>query len=252
MNIKDKSVVITGAGQGLGRCMAKSLAQRGARLALIDLNEDRLKETQELCRKVGVETRYYLTNVADESAVEQLFNRIAEDFGAVDALINNAGTNADGLLVKSKDGDITKMPLQDFEKVIAVDLTGVFLCAREAAVQMIKSAKGGVIINISSIAQSGNFGQSNYSAAKAGVSAMTVTWAKELARHQIRVAGIAPGFSETQMVGNMKSDIQDNIRKQIPLGRFGKPEEISHGAIFILENDYFHGRILEIDGGLRL
>lgn len=252
MKIQDKTVVITGAGQGLGRCMAQNFAQRGARLALVDLNEDRLKKTQEVCQKAGVEARYYLANVADEPAVEQLFSSIAQDFGAVNALINNAGTNADGLLVKAKGGDITKMSLQDFEKVIAVDLTGVFLCAREAAVQMIKSEEGGVIINISSIAQSGNFGQSNYSAAKAGVSAMTVTWAKELARHKIRVAGIAPGFSGTQMVESMKSEIQDNILKQIPMRRFGKPEEISHGAVFILENDYFHGRILEIDGGLRL
>lgn len=252
MKIQGKTVVLTGAGQGLGRCMAHRLAQRGAQLALVDLNEEALKETQKLCREAGAKAQIYLANVADEPAVEGLFDQVVQDFGGVDALINNAGTNADGLLIKAGDGDITKMSLEDFNKVISVDLTGVFLCGREAAAQMAKAKKGGVIINISSIAQSGNFGQSNYSAAKAGVSALTVTWAKELARYDIRVAGIAPGFSGTQMVENMKAKIQENIRKQIPLARFGKPEEISHGAIFILENDYFHGRTLEIDGGLRL
>lgn len=252
MNIQGKSIVITGAGQGLGQSMALAFAQRGAQLALVDLTEANVEKTERLCREAGADTRCYAANVADEPAVEQLFNHVERDFGRIDGLINNAGTNADGLLIKKKDGDVRKMSLEDFNKVIAVDLTGVFLCAREAAVHMVTAGRGGVIINISSIAQCGNFGQTNYSAAKAGVSAMTVTWAKELAKYDIRVAGIAPGFSETQMVGKMKSEIQENVKKQVPLHRFGKPEEISHAAIFIMENDYYHGRILEVDGGLRL
>jgi 3-oxoacyl-[acyl-carrier protein] reductase len=136
--------------------------------------------------------------------------------------------------------------------VISVDLVGVFLCGREAAVHMIDGGRGGVIINISSISSAGNIGQTNYSAAKAGVAAMTVTWAKELARYNIRVTGIAPGFCDTRMVANIPSKIRDKIISTIPLRRLGEPEEIARAALFILQNDFYDGRVLEIDGGLRL
>jgi 3-oxoacyl-[acyl-carrier protein] reductase len=144
------------------------------------------------------------------------------------------------------------MSLTDFHNVIAVDLRGVFLCAREAAVHMVESGRGGVIINISSISRAGNVGQTNYAAAKAGIAAMTVTWAKELARYNIRVAGIAPGFSGTRMVASIPPKVRDRIVSTIPLRRFARPEEIGRAALFILQNDYYDGRILEIDGGLRL
>ncbi len=144
------------------------------------------------------------------------------------------------------------MSVAEFHRVIAVDLRGVFLCGREATVQMIESGHGGVIINISSISRAGNVGQTNYAAAKAGVAAMTVTWAKELARYKIRVAGIAPGFSDTRMVATIPPKVKDKIVATIPLRRFARPEEIAHAALFILQNDYYDGRILEIDGGLRI
>lgn len=252
MDVRDKTIVITGAARGLGQNMAETLAAQGARLALVDMKEDDLQETQKRCANAGGEARNYAANVANEEDVVGLFNRIASDFGSVDGLISNAGTNRDALLVKSRDGEIRKMSLEDFNKVLDVDLVGVFLCGREAAAHMIQEDHGGVIINISSISQAGNRGQSNYAAAKAGVSAMTVTWAQELARHGIRVAGIAPGFSDTQMVAQMNPKALDAIKSRIPLQRLGKPEEISHAALFILENDYFHGRTLELDGGLRL
>ena len=150
--------------------------------------------------------------MTDEPAVESLFNGVHKDFGSVDGLINNAGITSDALLVKATDGKVQrKMSLTDFHRVIAVDLRGVFLCAREAAVQMIESGRGGVIINISSISRAGNVGQTNYAAAKAGVAAMTVTWAKELARYNIRVAGIAPGFSDTRMVASIPPKVKDKI-----------------------------------------
>jgi len=168
-------------------------------------------------------------------------------------LINNAGITRDALLVKAKDGKvIKKMSLADWQAVINVDLTGVFLCAREAAARMIESGTPGVILNISSLGRAGNFGQTNYSAAKAGVAAMTVTWAKELARHQIRVGAIAPGFCETRLVTGMKLEALDRTKGIIPLGRLGRPEEIAHSALYVFENDYFTGRVLEVDGGLRL
>lgn len=253
MDLRGKTIALTGAAQGLGQSMAIALAEQGAQLALVDLSEDKVVQTAELCAEKGAETRSYGANVADEEAVQRLFQAIVQDFGRLDGLVNNAGTNSDGLLVKAKDGDIqSTMSRTDFDKVIAVDLTGVFLCGREAAVQMIKGKAGGVIVNISSIARAGNAGQTNYAAAKSGVAAMTVTWAKELARYNIRVAGIAPGFCETAMTAKMKPEILDKIISGIPLKRLGQPEEIGHAARFVFENNYYNGRILEIDGGLRL
>jgi 3-oxoacyl-[acyl-carrier protein] reductase len=253
LDLKDKTIVITGAGRGLGRKMAEVIACQKAKLALAGLHEGGLQETARLCADAGGEARSYVVDVADEAQVETLFARVRRDFGSVDGLINNAGTNRDALLVKVEDGKVqNKMSLEDFNKVIAVDLVGVFLCAREAAVHMIEGGRGGVIINISSISRAGNIGQTNYAAAKAGVAAMTVTWAKELARYKIRVAGIAPGFCDTRMVANIKPAIRERIISNIPLKRLGQPEEIGLTALFILQNDYYNGRILEIDGGLRL
>ena len=207
----------------------------------------------QLCTKAGGKVKDYPADVTDEPAIEALFARIHSDFGSIDGLINNAGVTGDALLVKAVDGKVQrKMSLAEFHRVIAVDLRGVFLCAREAAVHMIESGHGGVIINISSISRAGNVGQTNYAAAKAGVAAMTVTWAKELARYHIRVAGIAPGFSETRMVATIPPKVKDKIVSTIPLRRFARPEEIARAALFILQNDYYDGRILEIDGGLRL
>lgn len=253
MDIKNKVVVVTGAGRGLGRKMAEMISARGGRLALAGISEEGLRETATLCGKAGSEARCYITDVSDEAAVEKMFRNVARDFGRVDALINNAGITRDGLLVKAKDGKVSgKMSLDDWNAVIKVDLRGVFLCAREAAVKMIEQGGGGVIINISSISRAGNVGQTNYVAAKAGVAAMTVTWANELARHGIRVAAIAPGFCDTKMVAKVPQKILDKVIARIPLRRLGKPEEIGHTAVYILENDFYTGRVLEIDGGLRI
>ncbi|MGA8261474.1 MAG: SDR family oxidoreductase [Arenicellales bacterium] len=253
MELRDKVVVVTGAGRGLGKQMSLMIAAKGARLAVVDMSEEEVEETARLCNESGNESRHYVADVSDESAVEQLFADVAAGFGRVDAVINNAGITRDGLLVKAREGEVlSKMSLDDWNAVINVDLRGVFLCAREAAVKMIENGNGGVIINISSISRAGNIGQTNYSAAKAGVAAMTVTWAGELARHGIRVAAIAPGFSNTRMVAGMPEKIRDRVTARVPLKRLAKPEEIGHTAIYILENDYFDGRVLEIDGGLRI
>jgi 3-oxoacyl-[acyl-carrier protein] reductase len=253
MELKDSVIAITGGGQGLGRSMAVVLASKGAKLALIDLNQEKLDETVALCKAAGGDGKAYIANVAKEDDVIKTFDQIVADFGNLHGLINNAGILRDGLMLKVKDGEIVKkMTLAEWQAVIDVNLTGVFLCGREAAERMIILGTQGVIINISSISKAGNMGQSNYSAAKAGVAAMAVTWAKELARYGIRAAAIAPGFIATEMVASMKPEALEKMTAGIPLKRMGTPEEIGHTCSYIFENDYFSGRVIEMDGGLRL
>lgn len=253
VQVAGKVVVITGAGRGIGRALAQAFATRGAQLALLDLTDPELVKTEALCCERGVTVRRYLCNVAREAEVTATFTQIADDFGRLDVLLNNAGITRDALLVKVKDGAVVGgMTLAQWQAVIDVNLTGVFLCGREAATHMIKFGNGGVLINISSISRAGNIGQSNYSAAKAGVAAMTVTWAKELARHQIRAAAIAPGFVQTDILNDMKPEVLERTLAAVPLKRAGTPEDIAQGALFIVDNDYFTGRTLEIDGGLRI
>src|ERR1700749_4653147 len=151
-------------------------------------------------------------------------DRVVTDFGRLDVMVNNAGILRDALLVKAKDGEITgKMSLAQWQAVIDVNLTAVFLCGREAAERMIKGGNGGVIINISSVSRHGNAGQSNYSAAKAGVQAMTVVWAKELARYGIRTGAIAPGGVRTEILAAMRPDMLEKLIAPVPLKRLGEP-----------------------------
>jgi 3-oxoacyl-[acyl-carrier protein] reductase len=233
--------------------MAVQFAERGAKLALVDLDQEALDVTASLCEEIGSQARTYQANVASEASVVELFERILADFGQLHGLVNNAGITRDGLFVKVKDGEVVnKMSLEQWQQVIDVNLTGTFLCGREAAVQMIKHQSQGVIVNISSISRHGNMGQTNYTATKAGVQAMAVTWAKELARFGIRCAAIAPGYIGTEMVMAMKEEAREKIAGMIPARRLGKPEEIAKTAVFIFENDYISGRCLEIDGALRV
>ena len=177
MDLKEKNIVVTGGGQGLGLAMALEFAKAGANLSLIDINETPLKEAVSQCEELGVKASSYLCNVSKEDEVISVFDEIEKDHQLIHGLINNAGILRDGLLIKVKDGEIQKrMSLGEWQAVIDVNLTGVFLCGREAATKMIENQVPGCIINISSISKSGNAGQTNYSAAKAGVSAMATVW----------------------------------------------------------------------------
>jgi 3-oxoacyl-[acyl-carrier protein] reductase len=253
MDMHDKTVVVTGAGRGIGRAIALKLADRGANLALFDLNDADLKETRKQCAEKSVQARDYRVNVADEGEVTAAMSQVAADFGRLDGLVNNAGIVRDGLLVKVKDGEVVSgMSLEQWNAVIGVNLTGVFLCGREAAKHMIERGNGGVIVNISSISRIGNAGQSNYSAAKAGVESMAVVWAKELARYGIRAGSVAPGFTRTDILSSMRPEVLNKLTAPVPLKRLGLPEEVAHAVQFIFENDFFTGRCIELDGGLRL
>jgi 3-oxoacyl-[acyl-carrier protein] reductase len=252
VDVRDKTILVTGAGRGIGRALALHLAGRGANLALLDTNRDDLSESRTRCQGLGVVARAYIANAASEASVVEALQQVSADFGRLHGLVNNAGIVRDGLLVKVKDGQVVgKLTLADWQAVIDVNLTGVFLCAREAAQHMINGG-GGVIVNVSSISRAGNAGQTNYSAAKAGVAAMTVVWAKELARYGIRVGAVAPGFIRTPMVEAMRPDVLAKMTAPIPLGRLGEPDEIAQAVGFIFENDLFTGRVLEVDGGLRM
>ena len=253
MQIAANLFVVTGAAQGLGKAISLRLAERGARLALLDLNAERLDRTLAECKRAGATGYAYTCNVADETSVRRCFASIAEHLGPVAGLVNNAGVLRDGLLVKVEDGAVVdRLSLDQWRQVIDVNLTGVFLCAREAAASMVDGGKGGVIVNISSISRAGNTGQTNYAAAKAGVVALTTTWARELARYGIRAAAIAPGAFETEMMASLRPEAHRRITDAVPLGRTGRVDELAHAVEFIVENDYFTGRVLELDGGLRM
>ncbi len=238
MEVRGKTVVVTGAGRGIGRAIALQMARRGADMALFDLNEADLEETAALCKAESVQARRYRVNVADEAEVCGAMTQVAADFGRLDGLVNNAGIVRDGLLVKVKDGAVVgRMSRDQWDAVIGVNLSGVFLCAREAAAHMIELGNGGVIVNISSISRVGNAGQSNYSAAKAGVENIGLLIKKKIARYGIRVgssrsAGQAHGARAAKAPWEARGN--------------------RHAVSFIFENDFFTGRCLEIDGGLRL
>jgi 3-oxoacyl-[acyl-carrier protein] reductase len=253
MQLEGKLAVITGGGRGIGRAMALAFAQKRADLALLDLNQTDLDQSRAVCEEHGVRAKTYVCNVTRESDVATTLDAVAADFGRLDVMINNAGITKDALLVKVQDGKVTgKMSLDQWRAVVDVNLTGVFLGAREAAERMINAGRGGVIISTSSISRAGNMGQSNYSATKAGVVAMTVVWAKELARYGIRTGAIAPGFTRTEILDAMKPEMIERAVAAVPLKRMAEPSEMAHAAVFIAENDYFSGRVIEVDGGQRI
>ena len=252
MNIKDSVVVITGGARGLGLAIAEALAKKGAKLAIIDVDQPTLEKS---CADLGAmteEVQGYAVDITDEDMVESTFNYILEDFGRVNVLINNAGILSDGLLLKVKEGQLLeKMSLDKFQAVTNVNVNGTFLCGREAALAMIASEQQGLIINMSSLARSGNIGQTNYAASKAAVASMSCGWAQELARYNIRSVAMAPGVMKTDMTAAMKPQVLERLEQAIPSKRLGEPKEVASTIEFIIENDYINGRIIEVDGGLR-
>ncbi|MGF7159173.1 3-oxoacyl-[acyl-carrier protein] reductase [Rhodoligotrophos appendicifer] len=249
---KNKVIAITGAGRGIGRGIGTHLAKLGASIAAIDIDADGIAGTVRLVEESGSSARAYRCDITKEAEVEKSFAAIVSDFGRIDCLVNNAGIIRDGLLVKEKDGRIVRKLSSDaFDTVLDVCLKGAFLCAREASALMIEhNGDGGVIINISSGAFRGNYGQTNYSAAKAGLVAMSRVWAKELGKYNIRSMIIAPGAIETELLRSMSAEALDALARQIPLRRIGSIDNIASAIEQILENDYLSGSIMEVNGGM--
>ena len=252
MKVDGANVLITGAAGALGTAFSLDLAGRGARIMACDVRRDALKAFQKEADEKKLKVETHLADVTDEEEAETLFQVFLERFGRLDVVINNAAVAEDGLLVKKKGDLLEKFPLSRWRRGVDINLNGVFLCAREGAYHMIRRGSGGLILNLSSISRHGNFIQSNYSATKAALIALTVVWAKELSRYGIRCAALAPGYLDTPLTGKIPEEVRKRIIPQIPQARMGRMDEVSHAVRFAIENDYFNGRVLDLDGGLRI
>jgi acetoacetyl-CoA reductase len=242
--LKEAVVVVTGASRGLGRAIAEELSGGGAKVVV---NYSRSKDpAEELVNQIsesGGEAIAVQADVSDAEQAQKLIDQALERFNRVDVLINNAGINIDRTL--------RKLSVEDWDKVIQVDLNSAFYTVHAVLPHMTDQG-GGKIINMSSfVGEAGNIGQANYSAAKAGLLGFTKTAAQELARFGITVNAIAPGFIETDMVANIPEEAQQKLRKQVPLGRFGKPEEVARAVRYLIEDgDYITGQSIDINGGI--
>ncbi len=245
--MKDKVVLITGSAQGIGKAIALKFAKEGSKIALNDISfqEENLKKTKEEIEKLGTEAKYYLADVTKYEEVEKMIKEIEKDFQRLDVLVNNAGI--------IKDRTLAKMTPKEWQDVIDVDLTGVFNCTK-AALPLIIANQGNIISISSVVGQRGNFGQTNYAAAKAGIIGFTKSLAKEVGRFGVRVNAIAPGFIETKMVESVPEEIKIMVKKLTALGRFGKPEEVANLVYFLASDNasFITGAIINIDGGLSI
>ena len=249
MNLNEAQAVVTGAARGLGRYFALALVREGARVVAGDVNAAGLRSLKAEAESLPGSLTVSPLDIANEATVGTFMELAARELPGLNVLVNNAGVLRDGVLVTREEGAVRKLPLLQWSKVLDVNLTGQFLMAREAAARMIESGTRGVIVNISSLARSGNVGQSNYSASKAGLDACTRTWGLELARHGIRVGGVAPGVIDTPILEGISGSALEELLQAIPLGRMGTSDEIWQAVRFILGCEFFTGRTIEVDGG---
>lgn len=242
-----KIAVVTGASRGIGRAIALELARTGA-FVVINYNgsKEKAEEVQAQIAAEGGESIIWQCNVADYKACEDFFAQVIKTYGKVDILVNNAGITKDGLLMR--------MSEEDFDKVIHVNLKGTFNCIRQVSRQMLKQRSGRIINMASVVGICGNAGQANYAASKAGVIGLTKSAAKELASRGVTVNAIAPGFIETDMTDVLSERVKENTAKMIPMGSFGKPEDIAKTAAFLASDGarYITGQILSVDGGMSM
>ena len=240
-----KIAVVTGASRGIGKEIAKTLAAKGATV-VVNYNGSAAKaeETVKEIEALGGKAEALQCNVSEYDKAAEMMEYVVKTYGRVDILVNNAGITRDNLLMK--------MSEEDFDAVLNTNLKGAFNCIKHISRQMLKQ-KSGHIVNISSVSGvMGNPGQANYAAAKAGIIGLTKTMAKELGSRGITVNAIAPGFIETDMTAVLSESVQQNIQAQIPLGHFGKPEDVAAAAAFLASEEagYITGQVLSVDGGL--
>ncbi|MGB9716741.1 MAG: 3-oxoacyl-[acyl-carrier-protein] reductase [Thermodesulfovibrionales bacterium] len=244
MDFKGQVAIITGGGRGIGKAIAEAFAKKGLNLAIVDIDPDMAVKTASDLSTLEIKALGMRLDVSNTEEVKKVFSEIKKEFGKIDILINNAGITRDGLMIRMKD--------EDWDSVIAINLKGVFLCSREAIKDM-SQRRYGRIVNVSSVAAfMGNPGQANYSASKAGIIGLTKTAAKEYASRGITVNAVAPGFIETAMTDVLPENVKEEIKKLIPLGRFGTVEDVSNAVVFLAspESGYITGQVIHVNGGM--
>ena len=244
MNFSGKTALVTGAGSGIGKSIALVLAKRGADVIVNDVSAQHADETVAEILSLGRQSKASLANVANQTEVIEMFAMVQSSFSKIDILVNNAGITRDNFLMK--------MTEEQWDQVIDVNLKGVFNCCRFGALMMSEKQYGKIINIASASAQMGNIGQVNYAASKGGVISITKTLAKELARFNINVNAVAPGFIATPMTQSVPEKVKEHLVKQIPLGRAGTPDDIANAVAFLASDlsSYITGQVLSCNGGM--
>ncbi len=246
MRLKDKVAIITGAGRGIGQATALKFAREGAKVVVCDLSPEWIEETVKLCKENGSDAIGCVADVRDMKSLDAMVEATLAKWGRVDCLVNNAGI--------VMDAQLKNMGEDQFDKVIDINLKGVFNCTKAVVQTMLKQGSG-VILNASSIVGLyGNFGQTNYAASKFGVIGMMKTWARELGRKGIRANAICPGFIATDILKSMPDRVLSALEEKVPMGRLGKPEEIANTFAFLASDEasYINGAVIEVSGGLTI
>jgi len=241
---KDKIAVITGASRGIGRSIALALAEAGAKIVAVDLDSVATDAIVAELKEKGTEAIAVIGNVTVTDDTEKMIDAAVAAFGRVDILVNNAGITRDGLLMRMKD--------EDWDAVMNVNLKGAFLCSRAAAKVMTKQRYGRIINIASVVGQMGNAGQANYCASKAGLIGLTKSNARELAKRNVTVNAVAPGFIATAMTDALSEKVREELAAQIPLGRLGSAEDIANAVVFLAleKSAYITGQVIAVNGGM--
>lgn len=246
MRLKDKVAIVTGAAGGIGAATARKFAQEGAHVVLADLDTAALEVARATLGEGSPKSLALRLDATDQDSIEAMVEKVKTAFGRIDCLVNNAGI--------TQDARLSKMTAEQFDRVIEVNLKGVFLCTQAVAGAMIAQGAG-VILNASSVVGLyGNFGQTNYAATKAGLIGMTKTWARELGPRGVRAVVVCPGFVVTQILDTIPPAVMQKMVEKVPLGRLGRPEEIASVYAFLASDDasYINGATIEVSGGIMM
>lgn len=244
MRLKGKNALITGAARGIGKAVAVGMAKEGANIGIADVNVESAENTAREVRSSGVKSIAVELDVSRQDNVIHAFETFVKEFGKLDILVNNAGITRDAVLLRMKE--------EDWDTVLNINLKGTFLCSKEAVKIMAKQRSGKIISISSVVAFIGNPGQANYSTSKAGLIGLTKTIAKEYASRGIRANAVAPGFIQTAMTDVLTDEVKSDMKRAIPLGEFGTPEDVANTIKFLAsdESDYITGQVIHVNGGM--
>lgn len=243
-SLEDKAAMVTGASRGIGRAICLKLAEAGANIAGVDIDEDTLAETGEKVQDLGVKFVPVQADVSDLDQMKDAVSTVTDGLGSLDVLVNNAGITRDGLLLRMKP--------DDWQSVLSINLTGVFNGLKAATRTMMRQRSGSIVNIASVVGIIGNAGQCNYAASKAGVIGLTKSAAREMASRNIRVNAVAPGYIVTRMTEELGDDAREALMQQIPLDRLGRPEDVAKAVAFLASEDssYMTGQVIRVDGGM--